>query len=406
MSKAQKETAANTIERAKAEYAHRSKIGGQALIEGIMMKGAFKGAMACRLPNGEIDLETWDLPVKYKTDPKTGRQKIVRPWYISTPLVRGCVSFVTSMIDAYRCLMKAAEKQVDEEVDAYCEWKHKQKIDKLPEEEARAAFAAWFAEQQKKEAEKKNEPFTPPDEEATERRREYLKKASEHYDYEEPSRFEKWLDETCGETIFNIIMVIATVLSAALAVGLFVVVPKLLAMIPFLSEHRVLLSICEGAAKILLFVGYMAVTGLTKSIRRTYEYHGAEHKTIACFEAALPLTVENVKKQTRFHPRCGTSFIFLVLLISIFFGCFNPFTKEELLLRIGFSLLLLPLVMGVSYEAIRYAGRKDNMVTKILSAPGLWMQRITTKEPDASQIECAIAALKPCVPENMEDDEW
>ena len=148
----------------------------------------------------------------------------------------------------------------------------------------------------------------------------------------------------------------------------------------------------------------MAFTGCMKSVRRTYEYHGAEHKTIACFEAALPLTVENVKKQCRFHPRCGTSFIFLVLIISIFFGCFNPF--DIVWQRVLFSLAILPVIMGVSYEVIRYAGRRENILTKILSAPGLWVQRITTREPDASQIECAIAAMTPCIPENLEDDEW
>ncbi len=153
-----------------------------------------------------------------------------------------------------------------------------------------------------------------------------------------------------------------------------------------------------------VFIGFMAFTGLIKSTRRTYEYHGAEHKTIACFEAALPLTVENVRKQTRFHPRCGTSFIFLVLLISIFVGCLNPFRTTWS--RVLFSLVLLPLVMGISYELIRLAGRYDNIFTKIISAPGLWVQRITTREPNDEQIECAIAALTPCIPQNLEDDIW
>ena len=139
-----------------------------------------------------------------------------------------------------------------------------------------------------------------------------------------------------------------------------------------------------------------------KSIRRTYEYHGAEHKTIACFEAALPLTVENVKKQVRFHPRCGTSFIFLVLLISIFFGCFNPYTVVWQ--RVLFGLALLPLIMGVSYELIRLAGRYDNVFTRILSAPGLWMQRLTTKEPEDDMIEVALAAFKAVITDNPEDD--
>ena len=201
------------------------------------------------------------------------------------------------------------------------------------------------------------------------------------------------------------VMVLAMILGVGIAIGLFMYLPKLVvSWIKPLTNNQIIKSCAEGLVKIILFVLYMWLTGKGKSIRRTYEYHGAEHKTIACFEAALPLTVENVKKQSRFHPRCGTSFIFLVLLISIFFGCFNPYT--EVLPRVLFGFALLPFIMGVSYELIRLAGRYDNVCTRILSAPGLWMQRITTREPDASQIECAIAAMEPCIPEHMEDDEW
>ena len=396
---------------AKAEYAHKSKIGGQALIEGVMMKGAFRGAMACRLPNGEIDIETWDLPASFETDPKTGKQRVVRKWYNRIPLVRGCVNFVMSMIDGYRCMMKAAEKQYDEEVDDYCAWRKHEKIDKLPESEAYEKFAEWLkAEREKIDAEKAKEdknyqPLGAPDAETVRKRWEYLKKASENYDYEEPSKLEQWLDDKLGDKIFNIIMVIGMVLGVVVAFGLFLYLPRLIvSFIKPLTDSLIIKSCAEGLVKMLLFVGYMWLTGQMKSIRRTYEYHGAEHKTIACFEAALPLTVENVKKQIRFHPRCGTSFIFLVLLISIFFGCFNPYTVVWQ--RVLFGLLLLPLIMGVSYELIRIAGRYDNIFTKILSAPGLWIQRITTKEPDASQIECAIAAMTPCIPENLEDDIW
>lgn len=396
---------------AKAEYAHKSKIGGQALIEGVMMKGAFRGAMACRLPNGEIDIETWDLPASFETDPKTGKQRVVRKWYNRIPLVRGCVNFVMSMIDGYRCMMKAAEKQYDEEVDDYCAWRKHEKIDKLPESEAYEKFADWLkTEREKIDAEKAKEdknyqPLGAPDAETVRKRWEYLKKASENYDYEEPSKLEQWLDDKLGDKIFNIIMVIGMVLGVVVAFGLFLYLPRLIvSFIKPLTDSLIIKSCAEGLVKMLLFVGYMWLTGQMKSIRRTYEYHGAEHKTIACFEAALPLTVENVKKQIRFHPRCGTSFIFLVLLISIFFGCFNPYTVVWQ--RVLFGLLLLPLIMGVSYELIRIAGRYDNIFTKILSAPGLWIQRITTKEPDASQIECAIAAMTPCIPENLEDDIW
>ena len=396
---------------AKAEYAHKSKIGGQALIEGVMMKGAFRGAMACRLPNGEIDVETWDLPASFETDPKTGKQRVVRKWYNRIPLVRGCVNFVMSMIDGYRCMMKAAEKQYDEEVDDFCAWKKHEKIDKLPEDEAYEKFGAWLtAEREKIDKEKAKEdknyrPLGAPDAETIQKRWDYLKKASENYEYEEPSKLEQWLDDKLGDKIFNIIMVIAMVIGVAFAFALFLYLPRLIvSFIKPLTDNRIIKSCAEGLVKIILFVAYMWVTGKMKSIRRTYEYHGAEHKTIACFEAALPLTVENVKKQVRFHPRCGTSFIFLVLLISIFFGCFNPYTVVWQ--RVLFGLALLPLIMGVSYELIRLAGRYDNVFTRILSAPGLWIQRITTKEPDASQIECAIAAMTPCIPENLEDDIW
>lgn len=396
---------------AKAEYAHKSKIGGQALIEGVMMKGAFRGAMACRLPNGEIDVETWDLPASFETDPKTGKQRVVRKWYNRIPLVRGCVNFVMSMIDGYRCMMKAAEKQYDEEVDDFCAWKKHEKIDKLPEDEAYEKFGAWLTaerekiDKEKAKEDKKYQPLGAPDAETIQKRWDYLKKASENYEYEEPSKLEQWLDDKLGDKIFNIIMVIAMVIGVAFAFALFLYLPRLIvSFIKPLTDNRIIKSCAEGLVKIILFVAYMWVTGKMKSIRRTYEYHGAEHKTIACFEAALPLTVENVKKQVRFHPRCGTSFIFLVLLISIFFGCFNPYTVVWQ--RVLFGLALLPLIMGVSYELIRLAGRYDNVFTRILSAPGLWIQRITTKEPDASQIECAIAAMTPCIPENLEDDIW
>lgn len=396
---------------AKAEFAHKSKIGGQALIEGVMMKGAFRGAMACRLPNGEINLETWDLPAKFETDPKTGKQRIVRKWYNKIPLVRGCVNFVMSMVDGYRCMMKAAEKQFDEEVDDFCGWKKHEKIDKLSEEEAFEKFSVWFPEYRRnKELEKlkKDKDYQKqgdPDAGTIRSRWAYLKKASENYEYEEPSKFEKWVEEKLGDAIFNVFMTIAMILGVVIAFGLFLYLPRLVvSFVKPLTDSRIIKSCAEGLVKIVLFVAYMWLTGLGKSIRRTYEYHGAEHKTIACFEAALPLTVENVKKQCRFHPRCGTSFIFLVLLIGIFFGCFNPYTVVWQ--RVLFGVALLPVIMGVSYELIRIAGRYDNPLTRILSAPGLWMQRITTREPDASQIECAIAAMTPCIPENLEDDIW
>ncbi len=302
----------------------KSKIGGQALIEGIMMLGPNTGAMACRLPNGTIDLETWEE--------NNGKNA---PWYKKTPLVRGCTSFVISLVKGYKYMMKSAEKQLTEE--------------------------------EKSEMEKDG-------------------KGSEGSSY-------------------DIFMYIGILVGVLMAVGLFVFLPKILVgFIPDIKEHRIIRSALEGIVKIALFVAYMALVSLMKDIRRQYMYHGAEHKTIACHEAELPLTVENVRKQTRFHKRCGTSFIFLVLLVSIFVMCFVPFT--ETWQRIICSLILLPLVVGISYEFIRLAGNNDNLLTRILSAPGLAMQRITTREPDDSMIEIAIAAMKPCIPADKTEDKW
>lgn len=268
------------------------------------------------------------------------------PWYRKCPFVRGSFNFVLSMKDGYRCLTKSAEKQVPED---------------------------------------------------------------EEDDTEEMNRFEKWLDEKLGDKLFGIIMTIGMIVGIAVAIGLFVFLPKFL--IGQLISHtaipdnsRFVRSLLEGIIKIAIFLGYMACTGLMKDIRRTYEYHGAEHKTIACYEAGEELTVENVKKHTRFHPRCGTSFIFITLIVSILVMCIVPI--YQVLPRVIVSILLLPVVVGISYEFIRIAGKSNNWLTRALSWPGLQIQRITTREPDASQIECAIAALKPCIPEDMEDDKW
>ena len=295
----------------------KSKIGGQALIEGIMMLGPDKGAMACRMPDGSIDLETWQE--------NNGKNA---PWYKKTPLVRGCVNFVVSLIKGYKYMMKSAEKQ--------------------------------FTEEEKEES---------------------------------------------GSVMYQISMYVGIVLGLVLAVGLFVFLPKfLVGLMPTVKSLSILRSIVEGLVKIAIFVLYMYLISLTKDIRRQYMYHGAEHKTIACHEAELPLTVENVRKQTRFHKRCGTSFIFIVLFVSIFVMCFVPFTVTWQ--RVVASLALLTLIVGISYECIRLAGNNDNLFTRILSAPGLAMQRITTREPDDSMIEVAIAALRECIPADKADDKW
>ncbi len=309
----------------------KSKIGGQAVIEGVMMRGIDKAAMACRLPSGEIDLEEWAI--------KGGKNA---PFYRKIPFVRGVFVFVTSMIEGYRCLSRSADKQMKAEDDG-----------------------------------------------------------------EEQSKFEKWLDEKLGDKLTPIITTISIVLGLALAIALFMLLPSGISKL--IDKYVVSLSpvaknIIEGIIKIGIFIAYTSLTALMKDIRRTYEYHGAEHKTITCYEHGDELTVENVKKHCRFHPRCGTSFIFLVLFISIFVTSVFQVSWGNILLRVLAKLALLPVVMGISYELIRVAGKYDNIVTKIISAPGLWIQRITTKEPDGEEIECAIKALSVCIPDDPQED--
>lgn len=310
----------------------KSKIGGQAVIEGVMMRGIDKAAMACRLPSGEIDLEQWDI--------KGGKNA---PFYRRIPLVRGVFVFVSSMIEGYKCISRSADKQM---------------------------------------------------------------KAEDESD-EEQTGFEKWLDEKLGDKLTPIVTTISIMLGLALAVVLFMVLPGSISKL--IDKYIVSLSplvknIIEGVIKIAIFIAYTSLTALMKDIRRTYEYHGAEHKTIACYEHGEELTVENVKKHCRFHPRCGTSFIFLVLFISIFVSTLFRVSWGNIALRVLVKLALLPVVMGISYEIIRIAGKHDNIVTRIVSAPGMWIQRITTREPDSEEIQCAIDALAACIPDDPEDD--
>ncbi|WP_069986886.1 DUF1385 domain-containing protein [Massilioclostridium coli] len=307
----------------------KSKIGGQALIEGIMMRGLDKTSMAVRLPNGEIDVEKWDSG------------DLVHPkWYRKIPLVRGCVNMVESLIVGYKCLMKSAEKSI------------------------------------------------PDDEEE-----------------EEPSKFEQKIESIFGDKLFKIVGTIGTILGVVLALLLFMYVPMLIVKgISYLVPLGGWKTVIEGIIKIIIFILYLWGVSRLKDIRRTFEYHGAEHKSIACYEAGEELTVENIKKYRRFHPRCGTSFLLIVLVISIL--VFSVVTWNSMLIRILLKIALLPVVVGISYEIIRIAGRYDNIVTRIISAPGLWLQRLTTREPDASQIEVAIAALKEVLPEDRDVDRW
>lgn len=309
----------------------KSKIGGQALIEGIMMRGIDKSAMALRLPTSEIEVEEWDA--------NNGKSA---PWYKKTPFIRGIFNMVSSLTEGYKCLSKSADR------------------------------------------------------------------AMEFEDEEPESKFEIWLEDKIGDKLVPIVTTIGTVLGVVVALLLFMWVPSLIVngIGKFIPMNPFVKTLIEGIIKIFVFVGYMALTGLMKDIRRTYEYHGAEHKTIACYEAGDELTPESVKKYTRFHPRCGTSFIFIVLFISIIVFSVFRLPWNNIFLRLLCKLPLLPVIVGIGYEIIRLAGKYDNIFTRIISAPGLWLQRLTTREPDLDVIEVAIAALKPCIPKDSEDDRW
>ena len=222
---------------------------------------------------------------------------------------------------------------------------------------------------------------------------------------EEPSAFEKKLEKLFGESFSKVLSGFAMILGVLLAVLLFMVLPTVLVSLikPFISSQW-LMALCEAVVKIAIFMAYIIAISQMSDIKRVFQYHGAEHKTIACYEAGEELTVENVKRHSRFHPRCGTSFILIVLIVSAL--VFSLVTWDKLIVRIALKLICLPIVVGITYEIIKLAGRYDNVCTRIISAPGLWMQRFTTNEPDAGQIEAAIAAMLPCIPEDKEQDNW
>ena len=306
----------------------KTSIGGQALIEGVMMRGPQRTAMAVRHTSGEIRMEAWDNP--------EGK----RPFFTKWPLVRGIFNYVDSMKYGYKCLMRSAELSgLDEELN--------------------------------------EEGAEPKDEKKTSR-------------------------------LLNLVMIIGSVLGVGLSLVLFMWLPIQLfnwlrPLVPAMDNPYVR-AVFEGVLRIVIFLCYMLLVSRMKDIRRTFQYHGAEHKTIFCYEKGLPLTVENVREQSRFHPRCGTSFLILMLLVGIIISIF--IRVDHALLRTAIKLLLLPVTVGVGYELIKLAGRKDNAFTRIMSAPGLWMQRLTTIEPDDSMIECAIASLQEVIPEDPEADNW
>jgi uncharacterized protein YqhQ len=311
-------------------------VGGQALMEGIMMNGPEGKAMALRLPDGSISVEK-----------KTFTSIKDKNKFFGIPMIRGIVNFVEALIFGYKCLMESAEKtgmDVEEE--------------------------------------------------------------------ENMSKLDRWISDHFGEKMMKVIGAISMVLGFALAFALFVWMPSFLFdAINKLTGERItmLRTIFEGLLRIIIFVIYMFAVSKMKEIKRVYMYHGAEHKSIFCYESGEEMTVENVRKQSRFHPRCGTSFIFVMIILSILVSSVVALAFPSLTqirpVWICVKLLIMPIVMGLGYEFIRYAGKHDNLFVKILSAPGLWMQRITTAEPDDSMIEVGIAAINAVIPHNDEEKE-
>lgn len=332
----------------------KTSIGGQALIEGIMMKGPYKTTMAVRKPDGSIDLS--DVSEKHL------REKYK---FFGLPLVRGMVNLIESMISGYKALMKSAD------VSGFTDL----------EDEPKATESA------ENEAEVKTEP-----ENKTEGKGEEINK-------------EKGV-------LSGVIMVIGTVLGVALAVALFFVLPSLIFkgidwLVP--ADLKNFRGLIEGLVKIVIFVCYIALVSLEKDIKRVFMYHGAEHKTIFCYESGEELTVENVRKFKRFHPRCGTSFMFLMIVVGIVLGTILTFVLPDVitdnnLLWVPIKILLIPLTCGIGYELIKLCGKHDNAVTRFIAAPGLWVQRLTTKEPEDSMIEIAIAAVKEVIPSDGTDE--
>ena len=335
----------------------KTSIGGQALIEGIMMRGPKRTAMAVRDQKGEIVLEAWE-------NSPADKKKGVLDALVKIPIIRGVINFALSMATGYKCLMRSAEISGLEEIEE--------------EEKRRKA---------EKKAAKKN------------------KKVEASSVTEEQTEVPS--DKKESSVLMAIIGVISFIFAMGLSVCLFIWLPTFLFGLlckpfPSLAGNRFVQSLFEGVLKIMILVAYMACVSLMKDIRRTFQYHGAEHKTIFCYEAGLDLTVENVREQRRFHPRCGTSFLIVMVLVSIFIGFFIPPSLPHLV-RSAIKLLLLPLTMGLGYEFIKLAGKHDNVVTRILSAPGLFMQRITVLEPTDDMIECAIAAVKEVIPDDGSD---
>ena len=324
---------------AKQQEKFKTMIGGQALIEGIMMRGPEKDAVVVRTKEG--------LQVDVKPRKVYKKGSICR-W----PLIRGVVTFFDSQVSGVKALMQSADLSPDEQ--------------------------------------------------------------------EEPSKLDQWLEKKLGSKAFqNLLVSVAVFMGLAMSVGLFFLLPSLAGdVMEIWVDNPLLRTLLEGVVRILIFVVYIVLMSRMKDMRRVFSYHGAEHKTIRCYEAGLPLTVENIQKQTRLHPRCGTSFLLIVMILSILLFSVATALLEKIpvftqldgiydnLLMMGVKLLLLPLLVAISYEFNRLVGRYDNWLTRILTAPGMWFQKITTAEPDDSMIEVAITAVEAVLPEQEGADRW
>lgn len=305
----------------------KTSIGGQALIEGIMMLGPEKRAIVCRGSGEMVEKVEKVTPLKAKSP------------VLGLPLIRGVAAFISSMVNGVKALSFSA--------------------DQLPEDMQ-----------------------------------------------EEPDKIDLWIEKHfSNETAQKLIIGIAVVLGIALSLFLFLFLPTfIVGLFPAVKADFYWRTLLEGILKLVIFFIYLILCSKMKDMKRLFAYHGAEHKTIFCYEKGLPLTVENVRPQPRLHPRCGTSFIFVVIIISIIAGSFIH--VSDMLLRMGLKFLMLPLIVGLSYELNRWVGRHDNLCSAILSWPGKQFQRITTNEPDDEMIECAIRALELVIPEEKGSDAW
>ena len=320
----------NTCASAENKECHMTSIGGQAVLEGVMMRGPKEIATAVRKSSGEIVIDR--RPIS-ETVTKHRLNKI--------PVLRGVVNFFASLVTGTKCLMFSAD-QYDLEDDSY-----------------------------------------------------------------EPSKFEKWLDEKLGDKIKDITIYLSVIIALVFSVGLFMMLPHFISsLVGKFITNTVILNTVEGAVKMIIFMIYILLISRMKDIQRVFEYHGAEHKSIACYESGMELTPENAAKCSRLHPRCGTSFLLIVMIISIIVYACLPWANTHFGLRIVYRLILLPVVAGVSYEILKFAGKSKNRIVKFLTKPGLFLQKLTTREPDESQIEVAIAALNAVLTGNKEDDKW